>query len=179
DTLIVSGLAGLLELEDQAQGFEIVTITGIAAIGLDASDVTQALMITGNSAGNAISGTAFADSINGGAGNDVLLGRAGNDTLTGGAGIDLIDGESGNDLILVNVATEVAPGEILSGGDGQDVLRFTAASGLLTLGDGVSGIEIVQLATAGGLATGTGAVSVNASLANGPLLIEGNNGVNT
>ena len=115
---------------------------------LNASAVTQALKITGNSLANSISGGKGNDSINGGAGNDTLSGGNGNDTLTGGAGNDIFIYTKGNDVI-----TDYQEGKDkikFSGANikkwtvsGKDII-FTTTQGKLTVKNGKDKeIEIV------------------------------------
>ena len=154
--------------------------TGTTAEGIDASLAPNLLAITGNDGANALTGTAFADAIVGGAGNDTILGGSGVDTITGGTGTDAMDGGSGNDIYLVASATEHAAAEFAdTGGDASDTVRFTATSaGTLTIYAADTGIEIVAIATAAGLTTGTTANNVTAAAAPNGLTLVGNAGAN-
>ena len=65
------------------------------ALNVDASQVNNALSMTGNAGVNHLLGTAYADSLFGGAGKDNLEGGSGNDVLNGGAGADKLIGGAG------------------------------------------------------------------------------------
>ena len=69
--------------------------------GIDASQRTKKIQITGNANNNSIIGGKGVDTLNGGDGADTLKGGVGNDILSGGSGDDVFlvaDGE-GNDVI--------------------------------------------------------------------------------
>ena len=160
DTFNFSGTSGVLVLDSRVDQVELVTLGGVSAIGVDASGGLTALSITGNAGANAITGTLFAD------------------TITGGAGVDALNGGDGNDVFLVSLATDMASEEALDGGNGTDVLRFTGATGTLTLAAFVTNLEQVVIGTAAGATTGTAALNVDASLVGSALSITGNAGAN-
>jgi Ca2+-binding RTX toxin-like protein len=85
--------------------------------------------INGNNSANTLTGTSGADFMVGYAGNDVLFGGAGQDELYGGSGADTLAGGTGHDKLY--------------GQSGADVFRFT-------MGDGLSGDEIMDFSRADG-----------------------------
>ncbi len=112
DELRFTATAGTLSLFAGDTGLEQVVLgtgtataavtTGKGSVGVNASEVANALVLIGNDGNNRIIGTAFADRI---------AGRLGNDSLTGGAGADLfvfdtaLNGTSNRDVI-----TDFEPG---------------------------------------------------------------------
>lgn len=88
-------------------------------IGIDASAVTQDLVIGGNKKANNIIGTGQADTISGGAGADSIYGGAGNDSLNGGAGNDLLSGGKGNDKLYGGAGSDIF---VYANGDGKDTI---------------------------------------------------------
>ena len=103
-------------------------------ITADASGLSSAVKIFGNSSDNSIFGGSKADSLGGGTGND---------TLTGGDGKDTFIFERGNDYITdyaegdkIRFSTSITSHSI----DGSDVI-FTTANGSITVADG-AGKEI-------------------------------------
>lgn len=86
-----------LRLSSDVTGIERVTIgggTGLAPtsttlnLHVNAQDVGNSLVITGNRGANLLKGTGFGDRLIGDQGNDTLIGGLGQDDLTGGAGND-------------------------------------------------------------------------------------------
>jgi Ca2+-binding RTX toxin-like protein len=117
-------------------------------------------------------GSDYADTLTGNGGNNVLDGGEGGDILIGGAGADTLLGGAGNDSFVITLATDLAAGEVITGGDGTDELRFAATvASTLTLTEEVD----VERVTTG---TGTVALNVNAALAESALSIIGNAGAN-
>lgn len=114
---------------------------------IDASELTTAIKIVGNSKANKIYGGKSNDTLKGGSGNDSILGglgndklygNTGNDTLYGGngrdslygnAGNDIILGESGNDKLYGNAGNDSLGGgegnDSLWGGDGKDIFYYS------------------------------------------------------
>ncbi|MEI7694894.1 MAG: M10 family metallopeptidase C-terminal domain-containing protein [Chlorobium sp.] len=141
--------------------------TGTTALNIDASAVTNALAITGNSGVNS------------------LIGTSSNDTITGGAGIDKMNGGNGSDIYLINASAEHTAAEITDKGTtGIDEVRFasTTAKETLTLFAGDTGIETVVIGTGTAttaVTTATTALNVNASGVLNALNIIGNAGANT
>ena len=82
------------------------TTTGTTALNLDASEVLNALSITGNNGNNSLVGSGFADTILGNAGLDTINGNAGQDAITGGAGRDLLSGGSGADTFFYTLLSD-------------------------------------------------------------------------
>lgn len=91
----------------------VILATGSVALGVDASQFGDNLLILGNAGDNAATGSAFADKIDGGAGADTLSGNAGDDQMFGGDGADRITGGIGRDTA--------------NGGNGADVFAFALA----------------------------------------------------
>jgi len=79
---------------------EHLTATGLGALILAGNTLGNA--ITGNSRANKIYGKAGNDVLTGANGRDTLRGDAGNDKLYGGAGNDILYGGSGRDIFVVN-----------------------------------------------------------------------------
>jgi Ca2+-binding RTX toxin-like protein len=126
-------------------------------------------------------GSAFNDTLTGSAASNILQGGVGADRISGGAGMDSVDGGDGDDLILIATATEYAVGETIDGGDGaNDTLRFTSGvAAALKLTASVYNLEIVEIASPAGVATGTAAININAAaVTGGGLTIKGNGGIN-
>ena len=164
-----SGIAGIDEIKFSATatstltlfagdtGVERVTLSGTAALNLDASAIANSLVINGNSAANFLIGTSYADVINGG---------------------------SGADIYLINSAAEHNQAEITDNGtSGVDEVRFAATTPeTLTIFAGDTGIEQVVIGTGSSIQadiTGTTASGINASLAPKGLVLIGNAGANS
>ena len=126
---------------------DLANYSGVTRV--DASAVSQALSIIGNSTNNYLSGGKSKDTIYGGAGNDsiygvkgndILYGDAGNDYLDGGSGKDTIYGGAGRDSIFGNTGNDVIYGEegndYIEGGSGADTLNGGAGNDTLTGGNG-------------------------------------------
>ena len=96
-------------------------------ITVDASQVTNAVVINGNAKNNVLTGGTGNDKIIGGKGNDSLYGNAGKDSISGDAGDDKIFGGAGNDTLLGGDGNDSILGEDdndkISGGKGKDTLR--------------------------------------------------------
>jgi len=168
-TITVTGDAGGTSIETvKFTGANILTMTGvISADIIDASGLTAAgtaaaptiTMITGSTAtsitGSAgmdllLGNTTTASSISGGAGNDTLTGGSANDTILGGADNDSITAGSGNDSILggdgndtINMAANLASGDVIDGGAGTDTLLASAAI-TASAAATVSNVEIIS-----------------------------------
>jgi len=76
--------------------------TGSVALNLDASELANAISLTGNSGANILTGTAYGDIISAGAGADKVYAGAGDDTLYGGLGNDTLTGGDGADIFVFN-----------------------------------------------------------------------------
>ncbi len=104
---------------------------GNSVITLDASKVTVASSLIGNSKSNLIKGGRGADTITGGSGNDTLSGGAGKDIFIYSSGNDLItDYVVGQDKIVLN-NSEITNSMI----KGSDVILYTD-SGSITVKSG-------------------------------------------
>ncbi|MBK7365839.1 MAG: S8 family serine peptidase [Nitrosomonas sp.] len=138
-------------------GIERVTLTGTAALNINAASVANGLAILGNAATNVLVGTNFVDSLNGG---------------------------SGSDIYLINSAAEHSQAEINDNGSGgTDEIRFATTSGsILTLYAGDTGIERAVIGTGMNSTadtSGTISAGIDASLAVKGLSIIGNAGANS
>jgi Ca2+-binding RTX toxin-like protein len=133
---------------------------------------TDVFNVTGTNRDDELHGGAAADTLNGGGGNDILDGRGGADTIDGGAG---------NDVILIASQSEFAAGETIEGGADSDTIRFTSttANATLALSSAVTGVENVTISDAGGDASGTTALNIDASAVTSALTITGNDGANS
>ena len=98
--------------------------------GVDASDRTTAVKITGNKLDNIINGGSNNDILYGGKGNDSLAGNAGNDKLYGGAGSDTLWGGKGNDSLWGDAGADTF---IYAQGDGKDIIFGFEDNDTLTL----------------------------------------------
>lgn len=103
---------------------------GSSIQGVDASDRTTAVKITGNKLDNTINGGSKNDIIYGGKGNDSLAGNAGNDKLYGGAGSDTLWGSKGNDSLWGDAGADTF---IYAQGDGKDIIFGFNNNDTLTL----------------------------------------------
>jgi Ca2+-binding RTX toxin-like protein len=137
---------------DMAINMTSLTVNGAAASSLAAGAAETALEarlqynLTGTDAANTMVGGDLADVLNGGDGADTITGGAGADTITGGAGADVISLGTGSDTV---------------------VLANTGAA---------NGLDTVTTFTAGALAGGGDVLDVNAFLAAGATLKNGNVG---
>lgn len=162
DTLILG--PNTLNVEKVIMGSGTASVansSATTALNVDAANVGNALVLTGNGGNNTIFATSFAD------------------TITGGAGVDSLYGGAGNDTFVLSDVLQFNTGEIIDGEDGEDILWFTATTGSLnlTLGAGVD-VERIVLGTS----SSTVALSVDAGdMIYAPLgvSIAGNAGTNT
>jgi Ca2+-binding RTX toxin-like protein len=174
-----------LVLNVDVDGVEQVVIASAAGavtsfdLNVNATAITNALIITGNNGANVISGTAEADSLSGLGGSDELNGLGGNDTLNGGLGTDTVNGGDGDDVVILGSGTEHPVGEVIDGGDGTDTIRFisTTSGDKLTL-QTVVNVEHVVIGNAAGLTTGITTLHVDASGLLEGIKLTGNSGVN-
>lgn len=138
--------------------------------------------VTGGSRGYNVTNTGAATMLTGSKFADALTGGTGADTLVGGSGVDSLVGGDGNDLFVVSRASDLATGEVITGGFGTDELRFaTTSASTLTLTSGVS-VERVVIGTGTGgaaVSTATTAINVTAAAVTTGLTIVGNAGMNT
>lgn len=162
DTVSLTATTGTLTV-GAATGIEAYTVAGTA--GINASAVTNPL-------------TAL--TLTGGTGVNTLTGGSGNDTIIGGGGADSLSGGAGDDIFDYALATDYTTTEVINGGANTpvgDTLRFSAATGVLTLGNNLTGIEQVVLGGSG--ANGVNAAAVTNGLTITGLTITGNDGNNT
>ena len=151
-------------------------LTSSANHNVNASAVLGDVSITGNNGNNTLTG---------GIGNNFIDGGLGNDTINGGAGLDTLIGGDGNDVFLIAKTSDTSFGEVIEGGSsltgGVDQIRFTSttAGESITLGNNVTGIESISIASATGSTAGTTALNVDASLLSGPITLTGNAGNNS
>ncbi|MDB5707151.1 MAG: hypothetical protein JWN66_4267, partial [Sphingomonas bacterium] len=115
---------------------------------------------TGGVGADIFNGTSDNDTAHGGGGDDILNGNGGTDLLygedgidtinggddidyiTGGAGADILHGDAGDDYFLVDLASELANGEVIDGGSGIDLLQLRFSSGPVDLsGINITGVE--------------------------------------
>lgn len=105
---------------------------------------------------------------------DVMTGGASSDTFVPGGGNDTIEGGGGNDVIIINAASDIGGDRYIdSGGTAADYIYFNAASGTLVLKDeNLLGFDVVSC-------SGTGNLSIDASLLTQSIGLGGNVGNNT
>lgn len=128
-------------------GFDLLLVTGNAALNIDADSFHVEAISTGAGNDN-LHGAS--DAVNygfdAGGGDDTLVSAGGNDVLTGGAGNDLLDSGAGNDQLLGGEGKDVLKGgagdDLLAGGSGADKLEGGAGNDvyLLNRGDGADRI---------------------------------------
>ncbi|MFN9944212.1 MAG: calcium-binding protein, partial [bacterium] len=124
---------------------EVVVITNTADGSYDLSLQSEALIIRGGSAADAITAGSGADVITGGAGADAILGGAGADTITGSEGADSLLGGPGDDT-LVAEGTDA----LIDGGANTDTVQFGAAVATGDLADAeLANTEVVVITNAG------------------------------
>ncbi|MFO0291877.1 MAG: beta strand repeat-containing protein [Rhodospirillales bacterium] len=124
---------------------EVVVITNTADGSYDLSLQSEALIIRGGSAADAITAGSGADVITGGAGADAILGGAGADTITGSEGADSLLGGTGDDT-LVAEGTDT----LIDGGANTDTVQFGAAVATGDLADTeLADVEVVVITNAG------------------------------
>ncbi|MGZ8176136.1 MULTISPECIES: beta strand repeat-containing protein, partial [Methylobacter] len=80
----------------------VAVSTATTALNVDASLLSNSLVMIGNAGVNHLIGTDYADTLLGGAGNDTLEAGFGNDTLNGGIGADTLIGGTGNDTYIID-----------------------------------------------------------------------------
>jgi Ca2+-binding RTX toxin-like protein len=90
-----------------------------AVTKVDASKLSKAVEIVGNTSNNSIKGGKGADTINGGVGKDTIFGGNGNDVINGGSDNDVLKGEVGNDSLYGGTGNDT-----LTGGAGNDVFAY-------------------------------------------------------
>lgn len=89
---------------------------------VDASKLTNDIMIIGNEKANSIKGGAGNDTISGNSGNDTLIGGAGNDEIYGDGGNNLLKGGSGKDTLFG------AGNDTFVGGGGKDTFVYVGGT---------------------------------------------------
>jgi Ca2+-binding RTX toxin-like protein len=159
------------------------TITAIASY-VDGSGAAES--VTSN-----MTSAVIAANVNlvGTVGIDTLTGGTGNDTLTGAGAVDRLNGAGGSDIYIMTASADHTAAEIADTGTGLadvDEVRFTlatasatAASNILTLYAGDTGLERAVISDANGITTGTAALSINAALVANAITLVGNAGANT
>lgn len=84
-----------------------------------------------------VQGSTFGDILTGDSANNELRGEGGNDVLTGGTGRDTLRGHDGDDQLFGGDDKDYLEGgagaDFLDGGDGGDWVRYSGASGGITL----------------------------------------------
>lgn len=136
--------------------------------GADGNDT-----VNGLKGDDTITGGNGNDTLDGGVGNDHLFGGANDDTLIAGDGTDALDGGSENDT--GNFGASFDATDTFAGGGGTDkmVLSGNYATAIV-LTNAITGVETVQLSTAGtatintndNLLSGTAAITIDAANAN-------------
>ncbi len=132
---------------DGGEGFDLLLVSGNAALNIDA-DFFRVEAVSMGSGNDRLRGAN--DAINyvfdGGAGDDMLVSAGGNDMLTGGEGNDQLDAGAGNDQLLGGGGADLLKGgkgdDLLAGGGGEDRLEGGAGNDvyLLNRGDGADHI---------------------------------------
>lgn len=181
---------GIYHLGFQIQGDRFLNEDGDANATL--SDVAnwlnvfynQAVLVSGDNAGNTIVGSTDREQINAGGGNDTVNAGGGDDLVYGSWGNDVIDGGDGNDLIYGGSGNDA-----LSGGAGDDVFRVAGSKATCLEGyDTYSGGEGNDTIAATGAAVDIGMTAfsatssienIDATGATGPVRILGDWNANT
>lgn len=127
--------ASTLTLFDGDTGIEGIRISdefgdqsGTTALNVDASALTNDVIIYGNAGANILTGTAYSDVIYGAQGDDRLIGSAGDDQLNGNDGNDTLVGGAGDDRF--------------DGGAGTDTFEYAAGDGMDTIVDLQAGEKV-------------------------------------
>ena len=94
---------------------------------VNATAVTNDVMIIGNTLANSISAGKGADTVSGNMGDDTITGGAGDDVLFGDAGNDIVKGDAGADTISGGYGNDT-----LTGGAGDDVFVHIANGDYIT-----------------------------------------------
>ncbi|MBQ9479752.1 MAG: calcium-binding protein, partial [Selenomonadaceae bacterium] len=106
---------------------------------VNATALSDKLVVYGSTAGDVIRGSSGANKIFGGAGGDTIYGGSGADTIYGGDGADLIVGNAGDDSLYASYGRNT-----LTGGDGADVFVHDNGTDLIT--DYAAGDDRIKLA---------------------------------
>ncbi len=114
---------------------------GTTVTKVNATAMTNGIMIVGNERANSIKGGAGADTVSGNTGNDSIFGGKGNDILYGDAGNDIIKGDAGNDTISGGAGKDT-----LYGGAGNDIFVYAADSDYIA--DYTAGQDKIKLVDA-------------------------------
>ena len=109
-------------------------------VTIDASAVTNELIITGNKKANRIVGSEENDTIKGGNAKDTIKGGDGNDKIYGEKGNDSLIGGAGDDSLWGG-----ADSDILIGGAGNDIFYYSSGDGNDTITDYSPGIDAVVI----------------------------------
>lgn len=136
--------------------------SGVTALNVNASAVSNGLILIGNSGNNIITGTSY------------------NDHISGGAGVDVLNGGVGNDVYYFFSSNDHTSAEITDTGD-YNTVRFasTTADQTLTLFAGDTGISEILIAEGEYPAYFYSTnLNVNASAVLNGLYIQGNYGDN-
>ncbi len=113
---------------------------GNIATKVDASKVSTAMGILGNSSANSIKSGKGDDIINAVSGNNTVFGGAGSDNISSDAGNDILQGEAGNDTLIGGAGNNT-----LTGGKGNDVFIYGGGNDFIT--DYKSGEDSILLDT--------------------------------
>lgn len=129
--------------------------TGTTSLSLDASELLNALNISGNNGSNSLLGSAFSDSLLGNGGVDTIHGNGGDDAITGGAGRDALTGEGGIDTfiytILIDSSLQLSSSKTAANYDRITDLDLDTGDGVVDRIDGPTAIAaggVTKLTTA-------------------------------
>ena len=138
---------------------------------VNASNLTNGVMIIGNTRNNSIKAGKGADTISGNTGNDSIFGGNGNDVIYGDAGNDVIKGEAGNDTLSGGAGKDT-----LYGGAGNDVFVHLAENDFIA--DYVAGQDKIKLVEGNILSASVSGSNIVLGTSTGSITVKGGKGKN-
>ena len=138
---------------------------------VNATAVTNDVMIIGNTAANSISAGKGADTVSGNMGNDTISGGAGDDVLFGDAGNDIIKGDAGDDTISGGYGNDT-----LTGGAGNNIFVHVANGDYIT--DYTPGADKIQISEGEIIGSSISGSDIVLATTNGYITVKGGKGKN-
>jgi Ca2+-binding RTX toxin-like protein len=115
------------------------------SLGLDASEATRGIFVTGGAGADTVTGGAGDDILDGGAGHNVLVGGAGDDSFLLSGKADKATGGDGADFFAINLVDAFTAKDKIDGGAGIDGVRFAADGAVVLHNASLRGIEQLSL----------------------------------